>query len=142
MIDSRDAAGATDPDPGCSNPADTSENSEVPSPDWCEIQVGIFDNDIRLPGLSVEGCGVIKGVWFKPPGTPVGCVFKVGANDAAECDVKGGTGGATFALDEHAGAAGDADRRRRDVLAGDGRAGARERRRSTPTACRSAERQR
>ena len=97
MIDSRDAAGVTDPDPGCSSPADTSENSEVPSPDWCQIQVGIFDNDIRLPGLSVEGCGVIKGVWFKPPGTPVGCVFKVGANDAAECGVKGGTGGATFA---------------------------------------------
>ena len=41
---------------------------------------------------------MLKGVWFKPPGTPVGCVFKVGANDAAECDVKGGTGGATFPL--------------------------------------------
>jgi hypothetical protein len=98
MIDSRDAAGVTDPDPGCSSPADTSENSEVPSPDWCQIQVGIFGNDIRLPGLQIDGCGVIKGVWFKPPGTPVGCVFKVGGNVEAECDVKGGTGGATFPL--------------------------------------------
>jgi hypothetical protein len=96
MIDSRDAAGVTDPDPGCSSPADTSENSEVPSPAWCQIQLGIFGNDIRLPGLQIDGCGVIKGVWFKPPGTPVGCVVKVGGNDARECDVKGGTGAATF----------------------------------------------
>jgi hypothetical protein len=98
MIDSRDAAGVTDPDPGCASPADTSENSEVPSPDWCQIQVGIFGNDPRLPGLQIDGCGVIKGVWFKPPGTPVGCVFRIGGNDAQGCDVTGGTGGATFPL--------------------------------------------
>ena len=97
MIDSRLANGATDPDPGCSSTADTSENSELPIPDWCDVQIGIFDQDIRLPGLSVE-CGVLKGVWFKPPGTPVDCVFKVGANDPAQCDVKGGTGGVTFPL--------------------------------------------
>ena len=97
LKDSRDFAGATDPDPGCSSPADTSENSELPIPDWCDVQIGIFGQDIRLPGISVE-CGVLKGVWFKPPGTPVGCVYKVGANDAAECTVKGGTGGVTFPL--------------------------------------------
>ena len=39
---------------------------------------------------------MITGVWFKPPGTPVGCVFVVGGNDPAECDVKAGTGRATF----------------------------------------------
>ena len=43
MIDSRDATATTDPDPGCSSPTDTSENSEVPSPATCDIQVGIFD---------------------------------------------------------------------------------------------------
>jgi hypothetical protein len=97
MIDSRDFAGATDPDPGCTSPADTSENSEIPTPDWCDVQVGIFDQNIRLPGIAVQGCGVIKGVWFKPPGNPVGCVFRVGSNDVFECAVKGGTGGVTFA---------------------------------------------
>ncbi|HEX6023732.1 MAG TPA: hypothetical protein VFZ00_17195 [Solirubrobacter sp.] len=98
MIDSRDFAGASDPDPGCTSPADTSENSELPIPDWCDVQVGIFGNNLRLPGMQINVCSVIKGVWFKPPGTPEGCVFVVGGNDPAECDVKGGVGRATFPL--------------------------------------------
>jgi hypothetical protein len=97
MIDSRDAAGTTDPDPGCASTSDTSEDSEVPSPATCDIQVGIFDGDVRLPGLQLQGCGVIKGVWFKPPGTPTGCLFRVGAGNVLECSVKAGTGGASFA---------------------------------------------
>ncbi len=37
MIDSRTVAGVNDPDPGCSGPADTSENPEAPAPATCEI---------------------------------------------------------------------------------------------------------
>ena len=97
MVDARDFAGVSDPDPGCSGPADTSEDSERPTPETCQVQVGVFDNNPRLPGMAVEGCGVIKGVWFKPPGQAVGCAYVVGGNDALSCTLKGGTGGATFA---------------------------------------------
>jgi hypothetical protein len=96
-MDSRDATTTTDPDPGCSSPTDTSENTDVPSPPACNIQVGIFDNDPRLPGISVQGCGAITEAWFKPPGTPVDCLYKIGAGAVLDCTLKAGTGGATFA---------------------------------------------
>ena len=84
MIDSRDAAGADRSRSGLLEPGrHVARTPSSRAPTGATIQIGIFDEDIRLPGLSVEGCGVIKGVWFKPPGTPVDCVFKVGANDAA-----------------------------------------------------------
>jgi hypothetical protein len=98
MIDSRDAAGTTDPDPGCSGIDDTSENSETPTPASCEVQVGIFGGDKRFAGLATSGCGVLKGVWFRPPGTANDCLYKFGNDDAQECSVKAGTAGATFAL--------------------------------------------
>jgi hypothetical protein len=62
MIDSRDSAGTTDPDPGCSDPADTSESSETPTPASCSIEVGIFGGDKRFAGLATSGCGVLKGI--------------------------------------------------------------------------------
>jgi hypothetical protein len=98
MIDSRDSAGTTDPDPGCGDPADTSEDSETPTPPSCEVQVGIFGGDKRFAGLATSGCGVLKGVWFRPPGTATDCLYKFGNDDAQVCSVKAGTAGATFAL--------------------------------------------
>jgi hypothetical protein len=99
MIDARDAAGVTDPDPGCSGPGDRSEDSEVPTPATCDVQIGLFDGNPRLPGLIAEGCGVLKGVWFKPPGTPVGCAFAlIGDEDALECLVRGGVAEAAYPL--------------------------------------------
>jgi len=98
LVDSRDAAGTTDPDPGCSGVDDTTENSEVPTPASCEVTVGLFGGDKRFAGLSTSGCGVLKGVWLRPPGTPTDCLFAFGADDAQACGVKAGTAGATFAL--------------------------------------------
>ena len=43
MIDSRDAAGATDPDPGCTSATDTSENSETEIPEWCESASALLE---------------------------------------------------------------------------------------------------
>ena len=40
LVDSRDSAGATEPDPGCNGVGDTTENSEVPTPESCQVQVG------------------------------------------------------------------------------------------------------
>jgi hypothetical protein len=95
--DARDAAGATDPDPGCSGPNDTSEDSEQPLPDTCDIGLGTFDEDITFQGISVAGCGTIAGAWFLAPGTPLDCSYKVGAGAVSACEVKGRTVGATFA---------------------------------------------
>ena len=78
MKDSRDSTTTTDPDPGCSSPSDTSENTDPPSPATCNIQIGIFDQDPRLPGPLGRGCGQVTGVWFKPPGTPVDCLYRLG----------------------------------------------------------------
>jgi hypothetical protein len=97
MKDARDATTTTDPDPGCSSPSDTSENTDVPSPATCTIQVGIFDEDPRLPGLLADGCGQVTSVWFKPPGTPVDCLYRLGAGALLDCGLQAGTGGATFA---------------------------------------------
>ena len=48
MIDSRDVAGVTDPDPGCTGPADTTENSEAPAPATCEVGFGLLNADKRF----------------------------------------------------------------------------------------------
>ena len=68
LVDSRDSAGTTDPDPGCSGIADTTEDSEVPTPDSCQVRVGYFGDDKSVTGLLTSGCGVLKGAWFRPPG--------------------------------------------------------------------------
>jgi hypothetical protein len=97
LADARDAAGADDPDPGCSGPADTTENSEVALPAGCVVELSVFNQDDFFPGVAVHGCGAIKGVWFKPSAEPADCYFAVGAADAVECSVSGATAGATFA---------------------------------------------
>jgi hypothetical protein len=97
MTDARDATGATDPDPGCSGPADTSEDSEVGLPAGCTIDLATFDNDELFPGIAIAGCGAIKGAWFKPSAAPTDCHYAAGAADTATCTVTGATAGATFA---------------------------------------------
>ena len=85
-----------DPDPGCSSPADTSEDSEIALPAGCSIGGGDVDGDPRFPGIEVSGCGAVTGVWFKPSATPTDCVYALGAG-ALTCSVTGSTVGATFA---------------------------------------------
>lgn len=98
MIDSRDAANATDPDPGCSDPADKSEEGETPTPESCDVRLGILNGDKTIPGMTVQGCGVLKGAWFRPPGAPTACGYWFGDDDIASCEVKAGTVGVTFPL--------------------------------------------
>ena len=99
LIDSRDAAATTDPDPGCNGVDDTSENSEIPTPDSCQVQVGYFGDDKSFTGLLTSGCGVLKGAWFRPPGTAAGCWWAFGADDWTACGApKAGTVGVTFGL--------------------------------------------
>src|SRR5262245_499422 len=50
----------TDPDPGCSDPADTSENSEVALPAGCTVGGGNLDGDPRFPAIEISGCGTVK----------------------------------------------------------------------------------
>jgi hypothetical protein len=95
--DARDATGAADPDPGCSGPADTSEDSEVALPAGCTIDLATFNDDALFPGIAIAGCGAIKGAWFKPSAAPIDCHYAIGAGDAATCTVTGATAGATFA---------------------------------------------
>ena len=86
MIDSRDAAGTTDPDPGCTSATDTSENSETEIPEWCDVRVGAAEGNKRLVAMSAEGCGVIAGAWFRPPGTPTDCGYWFGQDgDVVDC---------------------------------------------------------
>ena len=97
MADARDTTGATDPDPGCSGPADTSEDSEVALPAGCSVDLAVFNQDDLFPGIAVAGCGAVKGAWFKPSATPVDCRFQIGAGASAACTVTGATAGAMFA---------------------------------------------
>jgi hypothetical protein len=98
LVDSRDAAGTTDPDPGCTDVEDTTESSEVPTPESCQVQVGYFGTDKSLTGLLTSGCGVLKGAWFRPPGTPTSCLWAFGEDDWSACSITGSTVGVTFAL--------------------------------------------
>jgi hypothetical protein len=99
MVDSRDAAGTTDPDPGCTSATDTSEDSELELPEWCDVRIGAAQGDRRLVAMSAEGCGVLAGAWFRPPGTPTDCGYWFGSDgDVVGCGVKAGTIGTTFAL--------------------------------------------
>jgi hypothetical protein len=94
LIDARE--NGSDPDPGCSGPADTTENSEVAPPAGCTVELTVFNGDL-FPGIAVQGCGAIKGAWFKPSAEPADCFYAVGAGDTLECSVVGATAGASFA---------------------------------------------
>jgi hypothetical protein len=96
LADARDADGASDPDPGCSGPGDTTESSEVALPAGCAVELSIFNEDDLFPGIAVQGCGSIRGAWFKPSATPVDCFYAIGAGDVAACSVTGPTAGASF----------------------------------------------
>jgi hypothetical protein len=94
MADSRDAA--TDPDPGCSGPTDTSEDSEIDLPAGCTVGGGLVGEDPLFPAIQLAGCGSVAGVWFKPSATPTDCVYAIGDGDGQACSVTGSTAGATF----------------------------------------------
>jgi hypothetical protein len=85
-----------DPDPGCSSPTDTSEDSEVALPAGCTIGGGTVGEDPQFPAIEVTGCGSVTGVWFKPSASPTDCVYSTGAG-AQTCTITGATIGATFA---------------------------------------------
>ncbi len=97
MTDARDAAGATDPDPGCSGPNDTTENSDGDLMDGCEFGAGPVQGDQRFIYATVVNCGAIEGLWFKPPGAPTDCRYVIGESSAFNCSVVGRTASATFA---------------------------------------------
>jgi hypothetical protein len=97
MTDARDAAGATDPDPGCSGPNDTTESSDGDLMEDCQFEAGPVQGDPRFLYLAVANCGSIEGLWFKPPGTPTDCKYVIGAGAALNCAVIGRTASATFA---------------------------------------------
>jgi hypothetical protein len=97
MADAREAAGATDPDPGCSGPGDTTENSDGDLMEGCEWDAGTIQGDPRFLYMAVGNCGAIEGVWFKPPGTPTDCQYLFSGGGAFACSVLGRTASATFA---------------------------------------------
>jgi hypothetical protein len=85
------------PDPGCTGPADQTEDSEVGLPAGCTVGGGNVGDDPRFPAVQLSGCGSVTGVWFKPSATPEDCVFAIGAGGGQECAVTGATVGAMFA---------------------------------------------
>ena len=87
----------TDPDPGCSDPADQSESSEVGLPAGCSVGGGNLDDDPRFPAIEISGCGSVTGLWFKPSAAPSDCLFAIGAGGGQSCTLTGATAGATFA---------------------------------------------
>ena len=93
----RRAALGTDPDPGCSDPADQSESSEVGLPAGCSVGGGNLDDDPRFPAIEISGCGSVTGLWFKPSAAPSDCLFAIGAGGGQSCTLTGATAGATFA---------------------------------------------
>jgi hypothetical protein len=97
MTDARETAGATDPDPGCGGPNDTTENSDSDLMDGCEFEARPVQGDPRFLYLAVANCGAIQGLWFKPPGTPTDCTYVIGEGAALNCSVIGRTASATFA---------------------------------------------
>jgi hypothetical protein len=97
MTDARDAAGATDPDPGCSGPNDTTEGSDSDLMDGCEYDAGTVQGNPRFLYVAIANCGSVEGLWFKPPGTPTDCQYVIGAGSAFTCPVVGRTASATFA---------------------------------------------
>ena len=87
----------TDPDPGCSDPADQSESSEVGLPAGCSVGGGNLNDDPRFPAIEISGCGSVTGLWFKPSAAPSDCLFAIGAGGGQACTLTGATAGATFA---------------------------------------------
>ena len=102
LVDSRDSAGTTDPDPGCSGVADTTENSEVPTPASCEVQVGFFGGDKTFAGLLASGLRRAQGRLVPPAGDADRLPVRVRRRRRAACGgaIKAETVGVTFPLDQ------------------------------------------
>ena len=83
MIDARDAAGTTDPDPGCS--ATDGHERELRAADARVVRDRASASSAATsasPAWRRQGCGVLKGVWFRPPGTADRLRYKFGDDDA------------------------------------------------------------
>ena len=97
QTDAPGAAGATDPDPGCTNAADQTENSEVALTDGCDVQMGFTGNDQRNTAFAASGCGELTGAWFSPSRTPQSCELTIGfGSDPVACGVIGTVASAGF----------------------------------------------
>ncbi|MBJ7331562.1 MAG: hypothetical protein JHC95_16835 [Solirubrobacteraceae bacterium] len=96
QTDAPQKAGVTDPDPGCTGTSDTSESSEIAPPIGCDVQGGFFGGDTKMTGLQADGCGSLTGAWFKAPGTPQSCVYRLEGGAETACTVTGPVGMATF----------------------------------------------
>ncbi len=99
MADARDTVPThpADPDPGCSGPADASEDSEVALPAGCTVAGGDVGEDPQFPAVELSGCGSVTGVWFKPSASPADCVYAIGDGGGQACTVTGATVGVAFA---------------------------------------------
>ena len=100
MIDSRDCAGRDRSRSRAARARPT--RPRTPScrrPATCEIQVGIFDNDMRLPGLSRPGLRRDQGRLVPAARARRStALFRLGDDDALDVRRRRrGTGGATFA---------------------------------------------
>ena len=97
MIDAIGVGASSDPDPGCVDADDSSENSEVAAPAGCQIVIGVWDQNLRQPGAQADGCGTLKGFWFHPAGTPNDCGYAFGDDEETQdCTLTGLTGWRTF----------------------------------------------
>lgn len=97
QVDARQQPAATDPDPGCSGTADTTENSEIAPPGGCDVGIGTFGGDPRKPGFIASGCGSLTGAWFRAPNAPASCAYLLGGATEGTCTASGELGVATFA---------------------------------------------
>ncbi len=107
-----------------------------PSPATCDVQIGMLRRRPAAPGLWRRGLRRDHGrlVQAARARRSTAC-FRFGADALLDCGAEGRHGRRDVRADEPAGAARGADRRRRDVRAGHGRARAASTATSTPTAC-------
>lgn len=96
MVDDHFAEGTVDPDPGCTSTTDTSESSEVLAPASCKIALGLWNDEGDIAGATAEGCGGLRGFWFRAPGTVTECGHRFGAGALLGCEKVRQTGGTMF----------------------------------------------
>lgn len=96
MVDDHFADGALDPDPGCTSTTDTSESSEVLAPASCKIELGLWNDAGDIAGATADGCGGLRGFWYRAPGTVTECGHRFGAGALLDCQKVRETGGTMF----------------------------------------------
>lgn len=96
MVDDHFAEGTVDPDPGCTSTTDTSESSEVLAPASCKIALGLWNDAGDIAGATAEGCGGLRGFWYRAPGTVTECGHRFGMGALLGCEIVRQTGGTMF----------------------------------------------